>query len=306
MTRIPGNGFSSPMEGGGKASEVERPSGSIPSTDANPEDATAVDLDFDEPDSAADTRTRLVAAARRLFGEKGYDGASVREITSKAGANLGAVTYHFGSKEALYKEVIRVVLAPLQERLVAMARDDGPAPGRLEALLRTVFEHLWDNPDQARLMVEVRLYRSQWLPELAETLAPISQALLRIVAQGQEDRALRPGPPLLFVMSLMAQPVYFMLLTRRAPPGLLPIDPHTEEGREAYLRHMVEFALRGMGAEGMGGARAGAGEAHPPASGAGAPPASPVPSERAADEGDGSPDPAGTDPPSSPDPEPEP
>ena len=203
-----------------------------------------------DTDSATDTQTRLIAAARRLFGERGYEGTSIRTITSAAGTNLGAVTYHFGSKEALYKEVIRAVLAPLQERLVRMGHEGGPVEQRLERLIRTVFEHLWENPDQARLMVEVRLYHSEWLPELAETLAPISTELLRIVAEGQEEGLVRPGPPLLFVMSLMAQPVYFMLLTRRAPPGLLPIDPHTEEGREAYLRHMVEFAMRGAGVDG--------------------------------------------------------
>ena len=250
-----------------------------------------------------DTRTRLVNTARRLFARKGYEGTSIRAITNAAGTNLGAVTYHFGSKEALYKEVIRAVLAPLQARLEQMAGEDGSVSERLERLVRAVFQHLWENPDQARLMVEVRLYHSEWLPDLTEILAPVSQELLRTVAEGQEGGTVRPGPPVLFVMSLMAQPVYFMLLTRRAPPGLLPIDPHTEEGRETYLRHMVEFALRGMGAEGMGWARVAAGEAHPPPSGAGAPSASPVPLEPAADEGDGLPDPARTDPPSPPDPD---
>ncbi len=46
---------------------------------------------------------RLLWAAESLFGEKGFDGTSVREITQKAGCNVAAVNYHFGSKEKLYQ-----------------------------------------------------------------------------------------------------------------------------------------------------------------------------------------------------------
>ena len=51
-------------------------------------------------------RERLLLAARDLFAQHGYDGTSVRDITARAKANLGAITYYFGSKEALFYAVI--------------------------------------------------------------------------------------------------------------------------------------------------------------------------------------------------------
>ncbi len=54
----------------------------------------------DEPDTAQ----RLLDAAERLFGQHGYDGVGMRMLADEAKANLGAATYHFGSKEALYLE----------------------------------------------------------------------------------------------------------------------------------------------------------------------------------------------------------
>ncbi len=58
-------------------------------------------------------RERLVEAARQLFASAGYDATSVRDITARAHANLGAITYHFGSKQALYHAVIeRVTCLP--------------------------------------------------------------------------------------------------------------------------------------------------------------------------------------------------
>jgi AcrR family transcriptional regulator len=52
------------------------------------------------------TAETLVETARAVFARYGYDGASVRAITAEAGANLAAITYHFGSKRELYDRVV--------------------------------------------------------------------------------------------------------------------------------------------------------------------------------------------------------
>ncbi len=57
-------------------------------------------------DGEPDAREKLMLVAERLFADRGYFGASIRDITLAAGQRLAAVNYHFGSKEALFKEVI--------------------------------------------------------------------------------------------------------------------------------------------------------------------------------------------------------
>lgn len=66
-----------------------------------------------------DTRTRILDAAETLFVEHGLDATTLRMITTEAQANLAAVNYHFGSKEALIQEVFRRRLAWLNEQRVA-------------------------------------------------------------------------------------------------------------------------------------------------------------------------------------------
>lgn len=53
------------------------------------------------------TRDTILDSAERLFAQQGYDGTSMRQITSAAGVNLAAVNYHFGSKEALVQAVLK-------------------------------------------------------------------------------------------------------------------------------------------------------------------------------------------------------
>ena len=55
------------------------------------------------------TKTALIQAAGELFAQHGLEGTSVRAIAEKAGSNIAAVNYHFGSKENLYKETLLYV-----------------------------------------------------------------------------------------------------------------------------------------------------------------------------------------------------
>ena len=61
------------------------------------------------------TREALIEAAAGVFAEKGYEGGSVRDITRRAQANQAAINYHFGGKEGLYREVLRMAFAALKE-----------------------------------------------------------------------------------------------------------------------------------------------------------------------------------------------
>ena len=62
---------------------------------------------------AVDTRERLLDASERLFAEHGVETTSLRAIPSEASANLAAVHYHFGSKDAIISEVFARRIRPI-------------------------------------------------------------------------------------------------------------------------------------------------------------------------------------------------
>ena len=103
-------------------------------------------------ESEAGTRGRILDAAERLFGERGFEVVSLRDITGLAEANVASVNYHFGSKEKLIDAVVERHARPVNERRMAMldaaeARHGGaPVPVRelLEAFLRPMIAHILD------------------------------------------------------------------------------------------------------------------------------------------------------------------
>ena len=78
-----------------------------------------------------ETRTRILDAAEELFMLHGFEGTSMRLLTAKAGVNLAAVNYHFGSKDALIEALFRRRLDPMNTaRIAELERLEQEAGGR--------------------------------------------------------------------------------------------------------------------------------------------------------------------------------
>ncbi len=92
-----------------------------------------------EAPSARATKARILDAAETLFMEHGYEATSLRALTAAAGANLAAVNYHFGGKEALFEAVLRRRLDPMNEQRVELLaryeKESAPRPAPCERVL---------------------------------------------------------------------------------------------------------------------------------------------------------------------------
>jgi AcrR family transcriptional regulator len=92
---------------------------------------------------SVETRRRLLATAGHLFGARGFDGVSTREIAEAARVNAALITYHFGTKEGLYIAVAesigergRATFEPLWTASPEATRSPDAAAEQLRALLR--------------------------------------------------------------------------------------------------------------------------------------------------------------------------
>lgn len=92
----------------------------------------------------ADTKERLLKTALRLFSESGFDAVSIRAITSEAGANLGAIGYHYGSKDGLIRAVFERLARPVNDRrLISLEAYEREAAGEalpVERVVRALVE----------------------------------------------------------------------------------------------------------------------------------------------------------------------
>jgi AcrR family transcriptional regulator len=98
-----------------------------------------------------DTRARILAAAERLYAERGVDGVSLREITEAAGQrNNAAVHYHFGGRDELVRELFELRYAQLESRRAEMLAelDEVGRADDVEALVRILVAPFAEAADQ--------------------------------------------------------------------------------------------------------------------------------------------------------------
>ncbi|MFD0211768.1 TetR family transcriptional regulator [Streptomyces hirsutus] len=143
----PGSPEESP---GGPGRESGGPAESVPDTSA-----TAPDTPPDRPGAAprrrgrpprtesADTRDRILDAAREEFSERGYDKTSVRGIAKSAGVDSALVHHYFGTKEQVFEAAVEVAFAPVLKGRQAVL--DAPLEEVGERMTRMILG-LWENP----------------------------------------------------------------------------------------------------------------------------------------------------------------
>ncbi len=148
-----------------------------------------------EPDGAPPrkTRERLVAAARSCVRDGGLSGATSREITRVAGANLAAITYHFGSKDAL---VAAALFDELERRVgpALRALDRGGAPTeRMLAAIQELAAEFERSREDALVLLEVLLLATRdgrYRAEALRVYRALHDRLSALIAELQGDRAI--------------------------------------------------------------------------------------------------------------------
>jgi len=137
-----------------------------------------------------DTRAALIAAAREVFVEKGYDGATVRAIAAKAGVDAAMVNHWFGGKEGLFAQ--SVLQLPFDPSEILKRLLDGPVEQAGERIIRT-FVTVWDATGGGTFAALIRSVTSQ--QEVANALksffvnAIFKNLLTEIGAEQRELRA---------------------------------------------------------------------------------------------------------------------
>jgi AcrR family transcriptional regulator len=209
-------------------------------------------------DSHGITRAAILDAAERLFSENGVDGTSVRDIIKEAGVNLGAINYHFGSKEHLALEVFARRLEPVNRervaRLDALEAADGDL--KLEQIMDALIRPAVESEEIGAESCDnfMRLI-SRCFQEPNPELKKFVEEQFAYVAQRFDAAILRAIPELnadelfwrmnfLFGALHHGQQMWVRFDQMPRPQGIEPKKPD----REGLIQRLISFAAAGLSA----------------------------------------------------------
>ena len=206
------------------------------------------------PDSDKSTKDQLIAQAMRLFGQKGFEGTSTREVARAANANIGSIAYYFGGKDGLRMACAELIGGQIGKVVgFAMDRKQVQTPEEaaeaLEEVLRGLLRYLSSQPDardKARFilrelsnpgMVLDMIYNALFLP-MHKRACGLWALATGAEAESEETR--------IAVFSLIGQAVYFLI----AQPIVLPrmewerLGPEEAETIGNILGRNLQAAIR--------------------------------------------------------------
>jgi AcrR family transcriptional regulator len=117
---------------------------------------------------ADDTRKRILHAARQVFSERGYDGATFQAIAVRADLTRPAINHYFSSKRVLYREVVYQTNKLVVTASIERAEREPTLMGRLTAFISAAVLANSENPSASAFLV-TNVLESQRHPELSAT-----------------------------------------------------------------------------------------------------------------------------------------
>lgn len=188
-------------------------------------------------------REELIGIAAQQFKQSGYRATTLAEIGRKAGLDRATVYYYFGSKEELFREILRTGVAANIEECVRISENDSldtiqKIEGIIGQLMRAYDEHyphmyVYLQEEMERIAGE----KSAWAHELISQTRRFERIVLGLVAKAVEEGRLRRDIP----VSIAANAIFGMLnwTHRWYQPG------GTQDARE-ISRSFATIFLEGM------------------------------------------------------------
>jgi AcrR family transcriptional regulator len=183
-----------------------------------------------------ETQDRIVAAALALFATRGYERASISSIAAHARVSRGAIFWHFGDKEGLFRETFRRMLVPFFTELQASLEHIPPRQRVFEIL--SAYERVVDeNETSIRSIVRWLLESEKLRASLRDTLFALHDALVKDISDTLAAARGEAQPSDAVGAALVAMLDGNLLL------ALLDPNARNRELRRAGLRRLVELAI---------------------------------------------------------------
>ena len=199
-------------------------------------------LDPTAPRTAAQEEKRrlILAAAVRVFAEKGYHTSRVGDIAEEAGIAHGLMYHYFASKEEVLATVFRENWRDLVEAFERIEASAEPPLAQLEGIAKTLLRTWRANPELVTVMVR-EVARSAQLQEQVDEIRAGFAAIQRVIERGQADGSFRPE-----LDARLASWVFYGGLEELLTGWVLGQLPDGDEEVARAERTVIELACGGL------------------------------------------------------------
>lgn len=193
-----------------------------------------------------ETRAAILEAALRLFSERGFEGAALRDIAALAKVEHSLVRYHFDDKDTLWRAALRRLIDHMNATMAQSWRDTRgrPAIERFERFVRDYVRYCAQHPEHARIMVQEAVGQNDRVAWIAEEIVRpqhrgFARLLETLMTEGWLPRV--PVRSLIYILSAAAQAPFTLAGEVEAVYG---VDTATEAEIDAHAEALMALVIR--------------------------------------------------------------
>jgi TetR/AcrR family transcriptional regulator len=192
------------------------------------------------------SRAKILDAARIEFVSYGLSGGRVDRIAAQSGVNKNLIYHYFGSKDALYLEVLERIYADLRARQQDQDLRGLPPVEGMKRLVSSTFDHFVATPDLIRLMSIENIHYGEHLKRSKST-RPLYSGLLDtiriLLKRGQQQGVFRANVDPVDLYLSISGLAYFFLSNQHTLSWLLDRDLAARRRVLKRRAHVVEMVL---------------------------------------------------------------
>lgn len=178
-----------------------------------------------------ETRGQIIEAARDVFAELGFGGARMRMIADRSKTNLGLLSYYFGTKEALWREVVDLDYQRLRDILMEAIESSRSVHGSdarrdVEVMLRTLVKHIARKPSHIRLMLDEIGRDADHTRWLVDRHVKPNVEFMKSIIEPAQAAGIMPDVPWPSLYYMIAGAVTLFFLQRPHCKIIMGVDPY--------------------------------------------------------------------------------
>jgi TetR/AcrR family transcriptional regulator, regulator of cefoperazone and chloramphenicol sensitivity len=196
------------------------------------------------------TRQRILEAAGGVFAQKGFDGATVRDICQAAGANVASVNYYFGDKQRLYLETVKWAHANRLRQVPLPTWPEGTPPEeRLRDFVTAFLERLFysaEQPWHCELMMRELAHPSEACAEVVRSFIREQFLVLQAILSELLPQGISETKRHLIAFGIVGQCLHY----RIADPVirlLVPAEEFATYQVQLLAEHITSWTLAALG-----------------------------------------------------------
>lgn len=184
------------------------------------------------------TRKIILSGAKDIFLEKGYKGATMREIAEQANINKGLLHYYFRSKKILFVEAFKFIAVEIFPKLEKIIKSNISFYKKVELIVDTYIELLCKNPKLPPFIInEINFNRDIFLDCMVSAgLVPNTPLIKSFISEGIKENKLKKIDPLQFVFNGLSMIIFPFLLR--------PVMTHIENISDNEYLEMMKTRKR--------------------------------------------------------------